>query len=253
MTLQIVTVPCLKDNYAFLAHDPETGATACIDVPEAKPILAALAARGWTLSDILLTHHHPDHVAGVAALVAATGAFVIGAADDAHRLPPLDEAVVEGDRVRIGSVGGEVIDVSGHTIGHIAFVFPGAVFTGDSLMTLGCGRLFEGTGDQMWASLQKFDGLPDDTLVCSGHEYTEANARFARTIDPANAALMYRCEDVAAARAAGQPTVPSTLGAERATNPFLRPADPAIRAHLGLPEATDAAVFTEIRARKDRF
>ena len=171
MALEIITVPCLKDNYAYLAHDAATGATAVIDVPEAAPILNALRDHGWQASHILITHHHDDHIAGVKALAAATGARVIGAAADAHRLPPLDTAVAEGDTIRIGMDEGRVIDVSGHTIGHIAFHFPAShvVFTADSLMALGCGRIFEGTAPQMWESLMKLAALPPQTLVCSGH------------------------------------------------------------------------------------
>jgi hydroxyacylglutathione hydrolase len=252
---EIVTVPCLQDNYAYLLHDPATGRTALIDAPEAAPIAAVLAARGWTLSDILITHHHGDHVDGVAALRAATGAQVWGAAADAHRLPPLDHALAEGDTVEIGALRGHVIDVSGHTVGHIAYHFPeaDAVFTADSLMALGCGRLFEGTADQMWASLCKLAALPPQTLVCSGHEYTAANARFALTIEPGNPALRSRGEAVAAARAEGRPTVPSSLTEELATNPFLRAADPGIAAHLDMAGADPAAVFARIRSLKDGF
>lgn len=255
MALEIVTVPCLSDNYAYLAHDAATGATAVVDVPEAAPILNALRERGWKASHILITHHHGDHVDGVPALAAATGARVIGAAADAHRLPRLDEAVKAGDAVRIGMDRGTVIDVSGHTNGHIAFHFPDSkvVFTADSLMALGCGRLFEGTAPQMWQSLSKLAALPPETLVCSGHEYTAANARFARTIEPENAALIARAEAVDKARAAGRPTVPSMLAEELATNPFLRAHLPEVKAAVGMAGAEDAAVFAEIRARKDRF
>lgn len=252
---EIVTIPCLKDNYAFLLHDPATGATAVVDVPEAAPIEAALADRGWTLTDILITHHHGDHVDGVAGLRAATGARVWGAAADAHRLPPLDHALAEGDAVTIGGLVGHVIDVSGHTVGHVAYHFPqaGAVFTADSLMALGCGRLFEGTAAQMWESLSKLAALPPETLVCSGHEYTQANARFALTVDPDNSALISRVKAIDAARAANRPTVPSTLSEELATNPFLRAADPAIARHLDLDDADPVTVFARIRSLKDAF
>lgn len=255
MPLEIVTVPCLTDNYAFLAHDIATGATAVVDVPEAAPILNALRARGWRASHILITHHHDDHIAGLPALAAATGARVIGAAADAHRLPLLDEALREGDPVRIGMDEGRVIDVSGHTIGHVAFHFPNskAVFTGDSLMALGCGRIVEGTAPMMWASLSKLAALPAETTVCSGHEYTAANARFALTIEADNDALVARAEDVKEARENGRATVPSLLSDELATNPFLRAGLAGVKAAVGMSEASDAEVFAEIRARKDRF
>ena len=255
MTLEIVTIPCLSDNYSYLVHDPASGETAVVDAPEAEPILQALENRGWALTHILLTHHHYDHIDGVPALLEKYSAKVIGAAADAHRLPPLDMAVSEGDTVNIGDETGHVIDVSGHTVGHIAFHFPDSavVFTADSLMSLGCGRLFEGSAPQMWDSLSKLAALPGDTTVCSGHEYTQSNAKFALTIDPDNSALISRVNAVNDARSAGQPTVPSILSDELATNPFLRASDPAIRAHLGLTSASDAEVFAEIRARKDRF
>jgi hydroxyacylglutathione hydrolase len=255
MPLDLVTIPCLSDNYAFLIHDPASGETAVIDVPEAAPILAALRQRGWTLTQILLTHHHADHIQGVAEVQAATGAKVAGYAADAHRLPPLDLALQEGQTVQVGAETGTVIDVSGHTLGHIAFHFPASalVFTADSLMACGCGRLFEGTGPQMWDSLSKLACLPPETLVCSGHEYTASNARFALSLEPDNQALISRVAAITDARQNGQPTVPSRLSDELATNPFLRASHPQMKARLGLSEASDAAVFTEIRARKDRF
>lgn len=253
MPPEIVTVPCRADNYAYLIHDPDTGATAVVDVPDPAPVRAALAERGWTLSDILITHHHHDHVEGVDDLRDAFGARVVGAAADAHRLPPLDVEVREGDTVAVGSLEGTVLDVSGHTLGHIAFAFPGAVFTADSLMALGCGRLFEGNAATMWASLSKIAALPPETLVYSGHEYTAANGAFAVTVDPDNPALKARVADVAAARAAGRPTVPSELALELATNPFLRARAPEVKAHLGMAGAPDAEVFAEIRRRKDAF
>jgi hydroxyacylglutathione hydrolase len=253
MPLTLATVPCLADNYAFLAHDAGTGATACIDVPDAAPILAELAARGWRLTDILITHHHDDHIRGVPALVAATGAKVTGHAADAHRLPPLDRAVIPGDTVSVGDVAGRVIAVPGHTTGHVAYLFPGLAFTGDSLMAAGCGRLFEGTAAQMHAAFAAFDALPDDTLVCSGHEYTAANLRFALSLEPGNPALVSRAEATAAARAKGIPTVPSSLGLERATNPYLRVHTPELAAAIGLAGADPVAVFAAVRAAKDRF
>ncbi len=255
MPFEIATIPCLEDNYAFLAHDPGSGATLCVDVPEAAPIKAALAQRDWTLSHVLLTHHHADHVQGLDALLRDHPAQVIGARADAHRLPSLDIQVAEGDEITVGDQAGRVIDVSGHTVGHIAVHFPAsrAVFTADSLMALGCGRLFEGTPEQMWASLSGLMALPPETIVYSGHEYTASNAKFALTVDPANSDLISRARQVETARTEGRATIPTTLAEELATNPFLRAADPDIRAHLGMQDATDAAVFAEIRARKDAF
>ncbi|MFN4154922.1 MAG: hydroxyacylglutathione hydrolase [Paracoccaceae bacterium] len=255
MPLDLVTIPCLKDNYAFLIHDSATGATAVVDVPDAAPILAALQIRDWQLTDILITHHHDDHIAGVPTLRDATGAKVWGAKADAHRLPPLDHALAEGDTVTIGTQTGNVIDVSGHTIGHIAFHFPasGLAFTADSLMAAGCGRLFEGSPETMWASLSKLAALPPETLICSGHEYTTSNIRFALSLEPGNPALISRSKRVALAREDVRPTVPSTLSEELATNPFLRAALPDLKAAVGMSRATDAETFAEIRKRKDRF
>lgn len=251
--IDLVVVPCLSDNYAFLVHNRDTGQTALVDAPEAAPIKDALKAKGWTLTDILITHHHNDHIGAVAEL--RTGARVIGAARDAHRLPPLDVQVADGDTIEVCGVATHVLDVSGHTIGHIAFHMPDPelLFTADSLMALGCGRLFEGTPAQMWESLQKLRALPGDTIVCSGHEYTESNARFALSLDPDNAALISRYEGIKAARAAGRPTVPSALDEEMRTNPFLRADDPQLKAAVGMTDAYDVDVFAEIRARKDKF
>ncbi len=253
--LTLVTIPCLSDNYAFLLHDEATGETALVDAPEAAPIATELAARGWTLSEIWLTHHHGDHIDGVADLVKATGARVIGAKADAHRLPDLDRAYGDGDRFGFAGHDVHVMDVSGHTVGHIAFYVPdaGTVFTGDSLMALGCGRLFEGSPEQMWDSLSRLAGLPPETLVCSGHEYTASNAAFAATIEPGNEALKARTESIAALRAEGQPTVPSRLSEERETNPFLRAHLSGVKAALHMDAAPDVEVFAEIRRRKDSF
>lgn len=255
MPLDLVTVPCLKDNYAYLLHDPSSGKTALVDAPEAAPVLSALDQRGWRLSDILLTHHHGDHIDAVGPLRAATGARVWGAAADAHRLPPLDVALVPGADLSFAGEPVEVMDVPGHTIGHIAFHFPEShlLFSGDSLMALGCGRLFEGTPAQMWASLGAMAALPDDTVVCSGHEYTQGNARFALTVDPHNPDLQARADAVDAARSEGRATVPSMLGVEKATNPFLRAGDAAIRSALDMAYAQDVDVFTRIRRLKDVF
>lgn len=255
MPLELVTVPCLADNYSFLIHDAQTGETAVVDVPEAAPIRAELDRRGWTLSHVLLTHHHWDHVDGLADLLETHPAQVIGASADAHRLPPLDSAVAEGDTIQIGGETGHVIDVSGHTIGHIAVHFPDSklLFTADSLMALGCGRLFEGTPDQMFDSLSKLAALPGDTTVCSGHEYTTSNGTFALTVDPDNADLQARVAAVAAARDAGRPTVPSLLSEELATNPFLRGHTEGVQKAVDMVGADPTQVFAEVRKRKDNF
>lgn len=255
MALEIVTIPCLEDNYAFLLRSRETAETALIDAPEAAPILATLDERDWNLTEIWLTHHHWDHIDGVAELKEATGAKIVGAAADAHRLPPLNHEVREGEAYEFAGRAVQIFDVSGHTVGHIAFYVPdaGAAFTADSLMAMGCGRLFEGTADQMWASLSKLAALPPETLICSGHEYTAGNARFALTIEPDNTRLVVRAAEIERARASAQPTVPSTLADELATNPFLRAHLPEMKAAIGMPDAPDAAVFAEIRKRKDAF
>lgn len=251
--IELVTVPCLQDNYAYLVHNAQTGETALIDAPEAAPISAELERRGWVLSDILLTHHHYDHIDGVDALRGT--ARVIGAAADAHRLPKLDRAVKEGDIVVVAGQDTHVFDVSGHTVGHVTFYMPGAklAFTADSLMALGCGRLFEGTPAQMWDSMQKLRALPENTTICSGHEYTASNAAFALSIDPGNTDLILRTEAITAAREKGQPTVPSILAEEMRTNPFLRADLPEFKTAIGMEDASAVDVFTEVRARKDRF
>lgn len=255
MPLELVTIPALSDNYTYLLHDSASGATACIDVPEAAPIIDALNERGWTLTEIWLTHHHHDHIGGVDDLLARFDARVVGAAADRHRLPPLDHEVGDGDKFEFGGEPVEVFDVSGHTVGHIAFVLRQSryAFTADSLMALGCGRLFEGTAAQMWDSLQKLAALDPETIICSGHEYTLSNARFAITVDPDNSDLKARMERISSARDRNEPTVPGSLAEELATNPFLRAADPAVQAHLDMIGADPVEVFAEIRARKDRF
>lgn len=252
--LDIIAVPCLRDNYAYLLRDA-TGATAVIDAPEAAPIVAALDARGWGLDAIWLTHHHDDHVAGVAALRARYGASVAGAAADAHRLPALDRPLTEGETIRLGDSPAAVIDVSGHTVNHIAFHFTEAkaAFTGDSLFVLGCGRVFEGTHAMMWASLSKLARLDPATTVWCGHEYTLSNLAFARSVEPDNPALAEQGAAIEAARAEGRPTVPTTIGRELAANPFLRAKEPRLQAALGLEGADAAGVFAEVRRRKDVF
>lgn len=256
MPLEIVTVPCLSDNYAFLLHDPQTGATAVVDVPEAAPIRDALAQRGWTLTDILITHHHWDHIDGIQDFLPAADIAIWGNAADAARLPPLTHAITPGSTpVTIGSETGTTIEVSGHTIGDIAYHFPAsnAVFTADSLMALGCGRVFEGVPEQMFESLGRLAALPAETIVYSGHEYAANNAKFAATIEPDNPDLISRINTITARRAAGQPTVPSTLREELATNPFLRSHIPAIKTRVGMHHSTDVEVFAKIRALKNKF
>ncbi len=255
MPLQIVTIPCCTDNYAFLLHDAASGETALVDAPEVAPIINALDDLGWSLSQILITHHHHDHIEGVQELRTKYGAKVLGAKADAHRLPPLDIALSEGDMIEVGKSIGRVLDVSGHCDDHLAFYFADsqAVFTADSLMALGCGRLFEGTPLQMWGSLSKIAALPPETIVYSGHEYTIANAIFAYSLEPNNPALRTRIQQTVDARANDIPTVPSTLSDELETNPFLRPASAEIRKNLKMNANTDAEVFAEIRRLKDGF
>lgn len=251
MSFKFVTVPCLSDNYAYLVHGD--GKTALIDAPEAAPIRAALAREGWSLDEIWITHHHNDHIDGVAEL--RDGAVVRGAKSDAHRLPPLDTAHEDGDQFSFAGRDVQILDVSGHTVGHIAYYIPEerAVFTADSLMALGCGRVFEGTFDQMWHSLSKLAALPPETMVYSGHEYTQANGRFAATIEPDNPALQARLTRIDAERAKGEPTVPSQMSEELATNPFLRAGLEEVKTVLHMAHANDADVFAEIRRRKDSF
>jgi hydroxyacylglutathione hydrolase len=255
MPLEVVTVPCLRDNYAYLLRDEATGKVALVDAPEPGPIETALRDRGWGLDLILITHHHADHIDGVDVLRKAHGARVAGAAADARRLPALDIGLREGDTIAVGDSVAQVFEVPGHTVGHIAYYFPeaNAAFTADSLMVMGCGRLFEGTPEQMWSSLSRLAALPDDTLIHSGHEYAESNTRFAMSVDGENAALRTRATEIAAMRQMGGATVPARLDLERATNPFLRASDPAFKARLGLENLPDAQVFAEVRRRKDAF
>lgn len=242
------------DNYGILIHDDATGATATIDAGEAQPILQALKETGWTLTDIWVTHHHGDHVDGIPELKKATGAAVTAPIEDMGRVPMVDRGVREGDHITLGNIEATIISTPGHTSHHIAYYCPqdGVVFAGDTLFALGCGRLFEGTAADMWSSLQKLRALPPATKLYCGHEYTQSNARFALTVDPDNAALQQRAKEIDALRAKGAFTLPSTIGVENATNPFMRADDAQIAARLGLGKAPAVDVFAELRARKNR-
>jgi hydroxyacylglutathione hydrolase len=254
--LIVEQIAVLNDNYIYLTHEPETGATAVVDPAVAAPVLERLAERGWSLSHILVTHHHGDHTGGNLELKQATGAQVVGARKDSQRIPGIDLEVGEGDTFLLGHAAAMVFETPGHTSGHIAFWFPDslALFCGDTLFSLGCGRLFEGSAEQMWASLAKLRDLPAETRVYCAHEYTAANGRFARVLDRGNAALAVRLDEIEHLERAGRPTIPSTLATERATNPFLR-ADAAEIAHaVGLDAGSPPArVFAELRRRKDVF
>lgn len=254
-TLEIEIVPCLKDNYAYLLRDIGSEAVGVVDPSEAEPVLKALDRHGWRLTHILNTHHHWDHTGGNPVLKAKTGAIVVGPKPDENRIPDIDVALDEGERWKLGEAEAQIIFIPGHTRGHIAFWFPEskAVFCGDTLFAIGCGRLFEGTPQQMWTSLGKLRALPPETRVYCGHEYTQANARFALTIEPANSKLRARAAEVDTARAKGLPTIPSTIGEERETNPFLRADQKGLAEEVGLPGADPVAVFAEVRRRKDRF
>jgi hydroxyacylglutathione hydrolase len=255
MAAQTHLFPCLSDNFGVLLHDPATGATASIDAPEAPAIEAALKATGWTLSHILVTHHHQDHTGGIAELKARHKCRVIGPRDEAAKIPTLDETVAEGDTIMLGSLTGRVLDTPGHTAGHISLVFDAdkLAFVGDTLFSIGCGRVIEGTMEQMWDSLLKLRALPDDTQFFCGHEYTQANIKFALTIEPGNAALQARAKEAEALRAAGKPTIPATIGAEKAQNCFLRADVASVAAGLGMSGRPAAEVFAEIRTRKNKF
>ena len=255
MSIQVKQISCLDDNYGFLVHDTATGATASIDTPEVEPINKALADEGWTLTHTLNTHHHFDHAGGNEALKAQWSCQVIGAANDAERIPGIDRQVVDGEVFELGSASVQVLEVPGHTSGHIAYHFADdkVAFVGDTLFALGCGRMFEGTAEQMWSSLEKLMALPDETLVYCAHEYTQANAAFAITVEPDNQALQARVEEIASLRAQGIPTVPTSIGLERQTNPFVRPDSGNLQQTIDLVGADPVAIFAETRKRKDHF
>jgi len=254
MTLEIQQIPALRDNYIYLLREPKSGAVGVVDPSVAAPVLAALQQRGLKLSHIINTHHHPDHTGGNLELKAATNAIIVGPLADKGRIPGIDVAVGDGDTFQFGDETATVFDVPGHTRGHIAYWFKDSqtLFSGDTLFLMGCGRLFEGTPQQMWNSLSKLKALPPATQVYCGHEYTQANARFALTVEPKNADLIARAKRVDAMRAAGQSTVPGTMADELATNPFLRADVPDLQRAMGAP-GDAVATFAAIRKAKDNF
>ena len=256
MSLIVHQFLCLTDNYGVLLHDSGTGATASVDAPDAEPILASLAERGWTLTDILVTHHHADHTQGIPKLKERfPAARVSGPAREADRIPAIELQLKEGDFVAVGSTKARVIETPGHTLGHIAYYFgeEEIAFCGDTIFALGCGRCFETPYPVLWDSLMKIARLPGETHLYCGHEYTQANAKFAMTIESGNPLLVERVKDIARLREAGKPTLPTTVAAELATNPFLRAEEPAVQAAVGMANADAGDVFTELRLRKDRF
>jgi hydroxyacylglutathione hydrolase len=255
MPLSVELVPCLRDNYAYLLSDTEAGLCAVVDPSEAEPVRQALERRGLVLTHILNTHHHFDHTGGNISLKAQHGALVVGPGEDHNRIPGIDVGVDEAAPWQFGPHRARILEIPAHTRAHIAFAFEAEdiVFTGDTLFSMGCGRLFEGTPQMMWASLSKLMRLADSTRIYCGHEYTLNNGRFALTLEPNNPDLQQRMAEVEALRARNQPTIPSTMALEKKTNPFLRPASREIRKTLGLEGADDVAVFAEMRRRKDAF
>lgn len=245
---------CLSDNFGVLVHDSQTKATAAIDAPEAAPVFAALEATGWTLTDILVTHHHADHTDGIVALKERFTCRVTAPAREAARIPAVDAIVKEGDIVNVGKLKARVIETPGHTLGQVSYHFADdhAVFVGDTLFSIGCGRVIEGDYAMMWNSLLKLRSLPDDTRIYCGHEYTLANIKFALNIEPDNEALKMRAVEAGEQRAKGQPTVPTTMAQEKAANPFLRADVASLAAHLGMSGRSAADVFAEIRERKNK-
>lgn len=254
MAAEIRLIPCLSDNYGYLIHDPASKATASIDAPEATPIIKALQREGWTLTDILVTHHHADHVGGVAELKAKYNCRVAGPHDQTTKIADIDTRLGEGDVIDVGTLTARVLATPGHTLDHISYLFDAdhALFCADTLFSVGCGRVFEGTYPMMWESLLKLRALPDATRIYCGHEYTASNVKFALTVDKDNAALQARAEEVSRLRAANQPTIPSTIGAEKETNVFLRADVAAVAAALGMAGKSAAEVFGELRERKNR-
>ncbi|MGE0626364.1 MAG: hydroxyacylglutathione hydrolase [Hyphomicrobiaceae bacterium] len=252
--LEIHQFPCRQDNYGVLIRDPASGAVAAIDAPDAGEVAAALKEKGWTLTHILTTHRHGDHTDGNLALKQASGCTIIGPKGEADQVPGIDEAVGEGDTFKLGELDVRVLETPGHTKGHVSYWIPSqkVAFVGDTLFAMGCGRVFEGTPEQMWNSLCKIAALPGDTRLYCGHEYTLANARFSLTIEPDNARLQARAKEVEAVRSRGEATLPTRVDVELATNPFLRAESPEIRKRLGMENAPDWQVFAEVRERKNR-
>ena len=255
MAVKIEQFMCRSDNFGVLVHDPESGETLIVDAPEERPILDAIERTGWRPTTLLVTHHHFDHVEANLALKERFGLRIVGPKAEADKIPGIDRTVAEGDVLKLVGEEVHVIETPGHTAGHVSYHLPksGVAFTADTLFALGCGRLFEGTPATMLASMRKLAALPASTTVYCGHEYTLSNARFALTVDPTNSALKVRAKEIEALREAGKPTLPTTIGEELATNPFMRWHDPAIRKNLGMESAADDAVFAEIRKRKDLF
>jgi hydroxyacylglutathione hydrolase len=255
MTAEIHVFRCLADNIGALIHDPATGACAAVDAPEERPILDALDQTGWRLSDIIVTHRHQDHVQAIEPLKRRFGCRVVGPAKAQGEVPVVDEWVREGDMVRIGDLAAQVWETPGHCRDHIAYWFADAhaVFAGDTLFTLGCGRVMESSYSEMWRSLQRLAALPDEAQVYSGHDYVLSNARFALAADPDNAALQARAQEAEQAKAEGRFLIPSTIGAEEATNPFLRASEPALARAVGREGADAATVFQALREWKNRF
>lgn len=251
--LQIHQFMCLSDNFGVLIHDAGNGLTASIDAPEASAVEQAVAQTGWRLTHILNTHHHGDHTGGNLALKDRTGCTIVG--PRGARIPGIDVEIGGGDSFPFGDFTAEVIATPGHTLDHVCYWFrnEGVAFTGDTLFALGCGRVFEGTAPQMWASLKKLMALPRETVVYCGHEYTLSNARFALTVDPDNEALKQRVAEVESLRAAGRATLPTTIGVELGTNPFLRAQDASLQRAVGMSGRNPADVFAEVRRRKDQF
>ncbi len=254
MTAEIRLFPCLSDNYGYLIHDPATKTTASIDAPEAAPIIEALEREGWTLTDILVTHHHADHVGGIGELKKKYNCRVVAPHDKGAAIPLVDERVKEGAIVKVGNLTARVLETPGHTLDHISYVFDAdrALFCADTLFSIGCGRVFEGTYPMMWGSLLKLRALPNDMRIYCGHEYTASNVKFALGIEPNNPALKARADEVAKLRAANQPTVPTLIRDEKEANVFLRADVPSVAAAVGLADRSPAEVFGEIRERKNK-